>query len=40
MDIPPPAGESATIAITNYIVCLAREGESRVYSLFLGTQSN
>jgi len=26
MDAPPPAGESATTAITNYIVCLARKG--------------
>jgi len=26
MDTPPLAGESATIAITNHIVCFAREG--------------
>jgi len=26
MDVPPPAGESATTAITNHMVCLAREG--------------
>jgi len=26
MDAPPPAGESATTAITNHMVCLAREG--------------
>jgi len=26
MDAPPSAGESATTAITNHIVCLAREG--------------
>jgi len=26
MDAPSPAGESATTAITNHIVCLAREG--------------
>jgi len=26
MDAPPPAGKSATIAITNHMVCLAREG--------------
>ena len=28
MDAPPPAGESATTAITNHIVCLAREGRA------------
>jgi len=28
MDAPPPAGESATTAITNHIVCLARKGEA------------
>jgi len=27
VDTPPPAGELATIAITNHMVCLAREGE-------------
>jgi len=26
MDAPPPVGESATTAITNHMVCLAREG--------------
>jgi len=26
MDAPPPAGESATTAITNHMVCLVREG--------------
>ena len=26
MDVPPPAGESATTAITNHMVHLAREG--------------
>jgi len=26
MDAPPPAGKSATTAITNHMVCLAREG--------------
>ena len=26
MDAPPPAGESATTAITNHMVRLAREG--------------
>ena len=25
MDAPPPAGESATTAITNHMVCLAKE---------------
>jgi len=25
MDTPPPAGESATTAITNHMVCLAKE---------------
>jgi len=29
MDAPPPAGESATTAITNHIVCLARKGEAK-----------
>jgi len=28
MDAPPPADESATTAITNHMVCLAREGEA------------
>jgi len=28
MDAPPPAGESATIAITNHMVHLVREGEA------------
>ena len=28
IDAPLPVGESATIAITNYIVCLAREGRA------------
>jgi len=28
MDAPPPAGKSATTAITNYMVCLARKGEA------------
>ena len=28
IDTPPPAGESATTAITNYMVCLAREGKA------------
>jgi len=28
MDAPPPAGESATTAITNHIVCLVREGRA------------
>jgi len=28
MDAPPPAGESATTAITNHMVCLAREGRA------------
>ena len=26
MDAPPPADESATTAITNHMICLAREG--------------
>ena len=29
MDAPSPAGKSATTAITNYIVCLAREGGAK-----------
>ena len=28
MDASPPAGESATTAITNHIICLAREGKA------------
>jgi len=28
MDAPPPAGESATTAITNHMVCLARKGRA------------
>jgi len=29
MDAPPPAGESATTAITNHMVHLAREGRAK-----------
>jgi len=28
MDASPPAGESATTAITNHMICLAREGRA------------
>ena len=28
MDAPPPADKSTTIAITNHMICLAREGRA------------
>jgi len=39
MDAPPPAGKSATTAIINYIVCLAREGGAEHICFFLALRA-
>ena len=39
MDAPPPASESATIAITNYMVCLAREGGAEYIHFLLALRA-
>ena len=39
MDAPPPAGESATTAITNHIIRLAREGKAEHICFFLALRA-
>jgi len=39
IDAPPPVGESATIAITNHIVHLAREGGAEHIRFFLALRA-
>ena len=40
MDAPPPAGESATTAITNHMVRLAREGEAEHIRFLLALRAS
>jgi len=40
MDAPPLAGESATIAITNHMVCLAREREAEHICFLLALRAS
>jgi len=39
MDAPPPTGKSGTTAITNYIVCLAKEGGVEHIHFFLALRA-